>query len=316
MATTDTDNQQVQQGDGDVISILVISGRSGSGKTSVLNILEDLGYYAIDNLPLSLVPDAAFKLVRESGIVKLALGVDIRSPRADLTNFAQIYKTLKQTYGDDALKIIYVTAQEQTLVARFNATRRVHPLMAQDPDGSGTTRYNLPAAIKKEVELLEPIASCADIKIDTSKLNIHQLKDCLRDRMGIDNKIVVNLLSFGFKYGSPIDADFIFDVRILPNPHWEPNLRATTGLDKAVGEFFADYPEVEEMSDDIARFLTRWLPDFLHNNRHTVTVAIGCTGGKHRSVFIADRLQQQLAASLPKALTITAKHREKRRWES
>lgn len=319
MATTDMSNQQQIQlpkkGD-TAISILVVSGRSGSGKTSVLNILEDLGYYSIDNLPLSLVPDAAYKLVCESGIVKIALGVDIRSPRADLTNFADIYAKLKQTYGDEALKIVYVTAQEQTLVARFNATRRVHPLMAQESDGTGSTKYNLPAAIKKEVELLEPISSCADIKIDTSNLNIHQLKDRLRDHIGMDNKIIVNLLSFGFKYGSPIDADFIFDVRILPNPHWEANLRASTGLDSEVEAFFADYPEVADMTDDIAKFLTRWLPDFLHNNRHTVTVAIGCTGGKHRSVFITDKLQQRLMKALPKALTVTAKHREKRRWES
>ncbi|WP_350562081.1 RNase adapter RapZ [Psychrobacter sp. CAL346-MNA-CIBAN-0220] len=298
----------------DSISILVVSGRSGSGKTSVLNILEDLGYYSIDNLPLSLVPEAAHKLVSESSIRRIALGVDIRSPRADLSNFAVIHESLKQTYGAQTVKVIYVTAQENTLVARFNATRRVHPLMAQDAEGSGNTTYNLPAAIKKEVELLEPIASCADIKIDTSKLNIHQLKECLRDHVGADNKIVINLLSFGFKYGSPIDADFVFDVRILPNPHWNPTLRTATGLDAEVGDFFADYPEVAEMTDDIATFLSRWLPDFLHNNRHTVTVGIGCTGGKHRSVFITEQLQRRLNGNLPEGLTVVAKHREKRRW--
>lgn len=300
----------------DSLSILVVSGRSGSGKTSVLNILEDLGYYSIDNLPLSLVPNAAHKLVGESGIRRIALGVDIRTPRADLSNFATIYDSLKQTYGAQAVKVVYVTAQESTLVARFNATRRVHPLMAQDIDSDNAKHiaFNLPAAIKKEVELLEPIASHADIKIDTSNLNIHQLKDTLREHVGMDNQIVINVLSFGFKYGSPIDADFIFDVRILPNPHWNPDLRASTGLDSEVGEFFADYPEVAEMANDIGKFLSRWLPDFLHNNRHTVTVAIGCTGGKHRSVFIADNLQRSLADSLPQGLKVVAKHREKSRW--
>ncbi|TXD96887.1 RNase adapter RapZ [Psychrobacter frigidicola] len=298
----------------DSISILVISGRSGSGKTSVLNILEDLGYYSIDNLPLSLVPEAAHKLVNESGIRRIALGVDIRSPRADLSNFATIFNTLKQVYGEQTVKVIYVTAQENTLVARFNATRRVHPLMAQDAEDSLHPTYNLPAAITKEVALLEPIASCADIKIDTSKLNIHQLKERLRDHIGVENKIIINLLSFGFKYGSPIDADFVFDVRILPNPHWNPALRSATGLDTEVGEFFDDYPEVAEMTDDIAKFLQRWLPNFLHNNRHTVTVAIGCTGGKHRSVFITEQLQRVLADSLPSAITVVTKHREKRRW--
>ena len=273
----------------DSISILVVSGRSGSGKTSALNILEDLGYYSIDNLPLSLVP-------------------------ADLSNFSAIHHTLQQLYGEQTVRVIYVTAQETTLVARFNATRRVHPLMAQDGKDSLHPTYNLPSAIKKEAELLEPIARCADIKIDTSNLNIHQLKECLRDHIGAENKVTINLLSFGFKYGSPIDADFIFDVRILPNPHWNPALRIATGLDTEVSEFFGDYPEVAEMTDDIAKFLQRWLPDFLHNNRHTVTVGIGCTGGKHRSVFITEQLQRRLSASLPPALTVVAKHREKRHW--
>jgi UPF0042 nucleotide-binding protein len=298
------------------LSILVVSGRSGSGKTSVLNILEDLGYYSIDNLPLSLLPDAAHKLVNESGIHRIALGVDIRTPRADLSNFAQTHDLLKKTYGANAVQVLYVTAQESTLIARFNATRRVHPLMSQDIDSDNAKHiaFNLPAAIKKEVGLLEPIASHADIRIDTSTLNIHQLKDSLREHTGVDNQIVINLLSFGFKYGSPIDADFVFDVRILPNPHWSPELRTSTGLDAEVAAFFADYPEVAEMTDDLEKFLTRWLPDFLHNNRHTVTVAIGCTGGKHRSVFITDNLQRRLADVMPKGVKVLAKHREKSRW--
>ena len=298
----------------DRLSILVVSGRSGSGKTSVLNILEDLGYYSIDNLPLSLVPDAAQKLVCDSGIKRIALGVDIRTPRADLSNFAETHEALKQRYGEDAVTVVYVTAQEETLVARFNATRRIHPLMMQDTKGVENTAYNLPAAIEREIQLLQPIFKQADVKIDTTMLNIHQLKERLRDYVGVDNQIVINLLSFGFKYGSPIDADFVFDVRILPNPHWNPTLRAATGLDAEVADFFADYPEVSEMTEDIAKFLNRWLPDFLHNNRHTVTVAIGCTGGKHRSVFITKHLQDKLTASLPKGLTVTAKHREKHRW--
>ncbi len=304
-------NTKAPSSNDDKLSILIVSGRSGSGKTSVLNTLEDLGYYSIDNLPLSLVPAVAHKLVNESSIKRVALGVDIRSPRADLSNFAVIQKELHERYGELKVQVIYVTAQEETLVARFNATRRVHPLMAQDVEN---IKYNLPAAIKRESELLQPIASCADITIDTSKLNVHQLKERLRDQVGAENKIVINLLSFGFKYGSPIDADFVFDVRVLPNPHWNAALRSATGLDSEVEAFFADYPEVSEMSHDIATFLTRWLPDFLHNNRHTVTVAIGCTGGKHRSVFITEKLQRHLSQHLPKALTVVAKHREKIRW--
>ena len=298
----------------DKLSILVVSGRSGSGKTSVLNILEDLGFYSIDNLPLSLVPEAAQKLVCDSGIKRIALGVDIRTPRADLSNFADIHECLKEKYGEEAVTVMYVTAQEETLVARFNATRRIHPLMVLDTKSIENNVNNLPAAIEKEIQMLQPIFKHADIKIDTSMLNIHQLKERLRNYVGVDNQIVINLLSFGFKYGSPIDADFVFDVRILPNPHWNPSLRAATGLDAEVGVFFADYPEVAEMTEDIATFLNRWLPDFLHNNRHTVTVAIGCTGGKHRSVFITKHLQDRLQDSLPEGLTVMAKHREKHRW--
>ena len=301
-----------REGESRQVTILIVSGRSGSGKTSVLNILEDFGYYAIDNMPLSLLPAAIAKLVQDSGIYKVALGVDVRTPAADLSKFAQIEDELVATYGADAIKILYVTAQEAVLVARYDATRRVHPLMAQ----VDSPVYNLPNAIKKEIELLEPIASRASTKIDTSQLNIHQLKERVREHIGVDNKVTINVLSFGFKYGIPIDADFVFDVRILPNPHWKPELRAQTGLDTSVATFFAEYPEVAEMQNDIGKFLQRWLPEFLHNNRHTVTVAIGCTGGKHRSVFITQAVAESLQDSLPEGMNVAVKHREKSRWSA
>lgn len=288
------------------LQVVIVSGRSGSGKTSALNILEDFGYYTIDNLPLTLVPDAIKKLVNDSDIYKIALGVDARTPQADLSNFSQVYDKLIDDYGTSALKVLYVTAQEAVLVARFDATRRVHPLMA--------TSGNLPNAIKKEIQLLEPIATRADIKIDTSTLNIHELKDTIRNHLGIDNQVTVNILSFGFKYGSPIDADFIFDVRILPNPHWKAELRSQTGLDNEVQIFFSQYPEVEQMTTDIFEFFQRWLPSFLDNNRHTITIAIGCTGGKHRSVYIADNLGKRLSKTLPENMSIRVKHREKKYW--
>ena len=292
------------------VEVLIVSGRSGSGKTSVLNILEDLGYYVIDNMPLSLLPAAAQRLTEDSNISKLALGVDIRTLAADSANFKYIYEQLLSTYGTDKVKIIYLTAQESVLVARFAATRRVHPLMAMD-------KYeikNLPSAIKRETETLGPISSNADIIVDTSTLNIHQLKERVREYVGIDNQITVNLLSFGFKFGVPIDADFVFDVRILPNPHWNPELRVKTGKDAEVIEFFAQFPEVNDMQQDIYTFLNRWLPEFLHNNRHTVTVAIGCTGGKHRSVFVTETLFARLSQSLPYELKVMVKHREKLHW--
>lgn len=292
------------------VEVLIVSGRSGSGKTSVLNILEDLGYYVIDNMPLSLLSVAAEKLIEDGDIKKLALGVDIRTLQADSSNFNNIYEQLLTAYGANSVKILYVTAQESVLVARYAATRRVHPLMAM----SSYDVKNLPSAIKKETEVLQSIASNADITIDTSTLNIHQLKELVRESIGVDNKITVNLLSFGFKFGVPIDADFIFDVRILPNPHWNPELRVKTGQDAEVADFFAEFPEVDEMQQDIYQFLNRWLPEFLHNNRHTVTVAIGCTGGKHRSVFITEKLHARLSQSLPRELKAMIKHREKLHW--
>lgn len=310
MSVGQAETAQQSSSKSSAIEVLIVSGRSGSGKTSVLNILEDLGYYVIDNMPLSLLPAAAEKLTEDGDIKKLALGVDIRTLQADSSNFKSIYEQLMTAYGVDNVKVLYVTAQESVLVARFAATRRVHPLMAM----SSYDIKNLPSAIKKETETLHSIASNADITIDTSTLNIHQLKDLVREYIGADNKITVNLLSFGFKFGVPIDADFIFDVRILPNPHWNPELRVKTGQDSEVAEFFAEFPEVDEMQQDIYQFLNRWLPDFLHNNRHTVTVAIGCTGGKHRSVFITEKLHARLSQSIPDELKTMIKHREKAHW--
>lgn len=284
--------------------IIIVSGRSGSGKTSVLNILEDFGYYVIDNMPLSLISQAVDDLIHQD-VKKVALGIDVRAPKADLSSFETVYEHLTNKYPS-TVKILYVTAQEGVLVARFGATRRVHPLMP--------VANNLPNALAKEIELLKPIATHADIKIDTSTLNIHELKEKVRQHIGVDNVVSVNLLSFGFKHGTPIDADFVFDVRILPNPHWQENLRPQTGQDDEVKQFFANYPEVDSMADDISAFLIKWLPNFLNNNRYTVTVAIGCTGGKHRSVYITQRVGELLANHLPDNMPIIIKHREKRHW--
>lgn len=297
------------------LTLLIVSGRSGSGKTSVINTLEDFGYYAIDNLPLSLVVDVVETLQSDKLISKIAIGVDVRTPKADLSNFSKVYDDLHKKYGHKAIQIIYTTAQESTLVARFDATRRIHPLMASIHPLIENIN-NLPNALKTEAELLEPIHLHADIKIDTSDLNIHELKEVLRSELGVDNQITVNVLSFGFKHGNPIDSDFVFDVRVLPNPHWEDDLRAQTGLDNSVKEFFNRYPEVNEMAIDILTYLKRWLPEFLHTNRHTITVAIGCTGGKHRSVFISEMIAKELIDSLPKEMKVLIKHRENRRWHN
>ncbi|MDO4895094.1 RNase adapter RapZ [Moraxella sp.] len=289
-------------------SIIIVSGRSGSGKTSVLNILEDFGFYVIDNLPLSIVTETIKKLTSNDSIHKIALGVDVRAPAADLSNFPKVHDGLIACYGESAITVLYTTAAESVLVARFGATRRVHPLMATGVTG------NLPKAILSEIELLEPIASLSDIKIDTSNLNTHELKEKVRDYLGVQNQVTINLLSFGFKYGAPIDADFIFDVRVLPNPHWHIELRQQSGEDAPVQAFFAQYPEVDEMAVDIATYLNKWLPSFLQNNRHTITIGIGCTGGQHRSVYMTRLIEKRLAQSLPNQMRVVAKHREKRYW--
>lgn len=288
----------------DEVQIVIVSGRSGSGKTSILNILEDFAFYVIDNLPLALV-EQAIENLRANQIHKIALCIDIRAPKADLGGFGALYDNLNQRFAK-CVQVIYATADEGVLVARFGATRRVHPLMA--------TSHNLPNAIHQEIKLLEPIAVYADIKIDTSTLNIHELKEKVRNYLGLDNQVVVHVLSFGFKYGAPIDADFIFDVRILPNPHWQENLRKQTGKDAEVIQFFKNFTEVDKMADDIGAFLSNWLPSFLNNNRHSVTIAIGCTGGKHRSVYISERVAVYLSNHLSDKMPVLIKHREKRHW--
>lgn len=291
-------------------SIIIVSGRSGSGKTSVLHILEDCGYYVIDNLPLSLLVGAVGQLTADSHVAKIALGVDARVAEADLSDFEQVHEALVQDYGEHCVKVLYVTASESVLVARFGATRRIHPLiMTQVAD-------SLPEAIHQETALLEPIARLADVSIDTSLINTHELKVKVRDYLGLDATLTINLLSFGFKYGTPIDADFVFDVRVLPNPHWQPALRAKTGEDVAVCEFFAQFAEVGKMAGDIADFLIRWLPNFAGSNRHSVTIAIGCTGGKHRSVYVLNKVKRQLANHLADTAHIISKHRERRLWHS
>lgn len=287
--------------------IIIVSGRSGSGKTSVINTLEDFGYYCIDNLPLSLICPSVDTLSND-GVHKIALGVDIRLPNSDLSDFCGVYDALSATYGDK-VKILYTTASDAVLIARFGATRRSHPLMTGDHAVS-----NLPQALAKERDLLSLIVRLADITLDTSSLNTHELKEQIRRQLGVESEINTTILSFGFKYGVPLDADFVFDVRTLPNPHWDIALRAQTGLDLPVQTFFAKYPEIATMTDDIAHFLNKHLPAFLHNNRHMLTIAIGCTGGKHRSVFVADTLAKSLKQTLPKALNVTAKHRDKKYW--
>lgn len=295
------------------VRLLIVSGRSGSGKTAALNVLEDLGFYCIDNLPLSLLPEVSEKLICESGVTQLALGVDVRSPQSDLSQFDAVFSALKQLNGCDSAKqvsvvvdVLYLSAHENALVARFNATRRRHPLIDRVD--------SLFQALQLEGKLLAPIAYHASIKIDTSGLNIHQLRQRIQEELGVNRLITVTVMSFGFKHGNPIDADYVFDVRILPNPHWHKELKVQTGLDAEVQQFFLQHDEVADMQQDIEQFLQKWLPTFALNNRHSVLVAIGCTGGKHRSVYLTEQIGHALREQL-EGMQINIVHREQRHWD-
>lgn len=279
--------------------LLIVSGRSGSGKSSALHMLEDLGYYCIDNLPLSLLPDIVERLDREKNLDMLALGVDVRTPRSDLMQFEEIYQQL-QKYASP--EILFLNARDDVLLARFASTRRRHPL---------TDRYStLSEALHAEESLLAPIARHASLSLDTSNLNIHELQHTLSVKMGQGDRMILILQSFGYKRGVPLDADFVFDIRHLPNPHWQPDLRALTGMDKEVQDFFASHATVEDMYQDIFSFLQKWLPAFAEGHRNYLTVAVGCTGGQHRSVYMVNRLCDALKAQWP---TQTL-HRELKYW--
>lgn len=279
--------------------ILIVTGQSGSGKSSALQVLEDLGYYCIDNLPLALLPEIVGKLDQENNLEQLALGVDVRSTRADLQEFDQVYQQLEQHGSVD---IIYLSTKDQELIARFSASRRPHPL---------ANRFkSLNECIQEEKQLLLPIQLKATVQIDTSDKSVHDLKDTLLSRLGQVDNLIVILQSFGYKHGIPLDADFIFDVRHLPNPHWDIELRKYSGLDEPIQNFLSSHDKTNDMFEDLNQFLAKWLPAFAAGHRHYITVSIGCTGGQHRSVYIVDRLKKALEAKW----SIQVLHREMKHW--
>jgi len=260
--------------------LVIVSGRSGSGKTVSLHVLEDLGYYCVDNLPVDMLPGLVSRLQEDHP--RLAVSIDSRNLPSDVNILKEVITQLRRPgwHGE----IIYLDADHKSLLRRFSETRRRHPLTNDN--------VSLQEAIEKESELLRPLASMADMTIDTSELSQHQLCGLIRDRVARENSSRLQLLiqSFGFKNGMPADADFIFDVRCLPNPYWQPNLRTLNGKDVEVVQFLQEYPEVKEMVEDIIRFLDNWIPRFEADNRSYLTVGIGCTGGQHRSVYITEEL--------------------------
>ena len=282
------------------MKLLIISGRSGSGKSTVLHIMEDLGYYCIDNLPASLLPALAHRITNQTeGLPPVAVSIDARNVPSDLQQVPEIiHKLDKELLQTDS---IYLDANSETLLKRFSESRRKHPLT--------TEKIGLREAIVTETKLLEPIALLSSLTIDTSNMSLHQLRDNVKNRIVEKSDVGIALLfeSFGFKNGVPHDADVVYDVRCLPNPYWDNSLRSLTGLDQAVQSFLDSQQQVQEMFEDISTYLQKWIPRFEENNRSYITVAIGCTGGQHRSVYLCEKLGNSFTDTIK---NVQVRHRE------
>lgn len=265
--------------------LVIVSGSSGSGKSTALHVLEDVGFNCIDNLPVSLLPALVAQIqIHKDDSQRFAIGIDVRNAWQDLSIFPMMIETLKEAHLP--FRVLFLDAQTGVLIQRFSETRRKHPLSDK--------HTNLEEAIVAEQELLEPIRDTADQTIDTSHLNLHELRDLIKERVVGRHESTMAILfeSFGFKHGIPVNADMVYDTRCLPNPHWKPHLRPLTGTDQEVIEFLEEQVAVAEMYTDIEHYLTRWLPRYQANNRSYITIAIGCTGGQHRSVYLSERLQR------------------------
>lgn len=292
----------------DAMRLVIISGRSGSGKSAALNVLEDLGFYCIDNLPLGLLPALTEQAQQqkykpqaenEVSLQKLAVSIDARNVAQDMSQFPGILNSIEK--GPFKPEVLYLDANKETLMQRFSSTRRKHPLT--------NTETSLDEAIISEQDLLHPISDLADLHVDTTHLSVHELRSLIKLRIFNKQSADMALLfqSFGFKHGIPIDADLVFDVRNLPNPYWDPNLRQFTGRDPQIIEFLKNEPLVDEMLNDIRQYLDKWLPSFEQANRSYMTVSIGCTGGHHRSVFISEALTKLFSSQFE---NVQVRHRE------
>lgn len=281
--------------------LVIISGRSGSGKTTALHLLEDNGFYCIDNLPSSLFNTAIEQALLQTEIIqpKIAVSIDARSLPKQIESFPEIFERLRAKYIQ--CDLVFLDAKDEVLVSRFSETRRRHPLTSP--------ARSLSEAIEDESKLLAPIIDLATLYVDTSQLNIYQLKDFLKLRLLEEPELGAAFLveSFGFKRGIPLDADWVFDLRSLPNPYWVPELRGLKGTDQAVIDYLSSQPDVLEMKNDIFTFLQKWLPRFASTNRSYITVAIGCTGGQHRSVYMVEQIGCLLKSHLK---NVQIRHRD------
>jgi RNase adapter protein RapZ len=280
--------------------LIVVSGLSGSGKTIALRTLEDLDYYCVDNLPSALLPAfvAAVAQAQPGLHQRLAVGIDVRNRAEDLNKLPQVLAALGQQGIEHQL--IFLDARDDVLFKRYSDTRRRHPLT-----GEG---LSLSDAIARERKLMRPLSSIAERVIDTSDLNVHQLRRLIATELGMaGGPLSLMFESFAYKRGVPADADFVFDARCLPNPHWDAQLRPLSGRDAAVRKWLEDKPEVGQYLGQVRDFLDAWLPRFEAENRSYVTICVGCTGGRHRSVYLCERLAEHFRATREQVLTF---HRE------
>lgn len=281
--------------------LIIVTGMSGGGKSIVLNALEDLGFYCIDNLPVNLLHQFVRQVGEDGGqhYTKVAVGIDARNPAEDLSHFPEIMDDMKACGFE--FELVYVEAQDNILIKRYSETRRRHPLSVE--------HLSLGESIQRERILLEPLLDHASLRIDTSHTNIHQLRDFVRERVArrLSGTLSIHVMSFGFKYGTPPDADFQFDVRCLPNPYWDTSLRDYTGRDQPVIEFLERHPEVVTARDELNSFLDLWVPRYENHDRSYLTIAIGCTGGHHRSVYMVEQIAQHL---ITQDKDVLASHRD------
>ena len=278
--------------------VVVLSGLSGAGKTVALRALEDLGFYCVDNLPTALLPALVAALTGGERVPmqRIAVGVDVRS-RGDLERLPEALSQLAAAGAQ--VELVFLDSNAAVLLRRFSETRRLHPLAG---------KRSLPDAIAEERRRLRPLAAIADRVLDSSEMNVHQLRRAIATAFGAAGGGMALLFeSFAYRRGLPPDSDFVFDARCLPNPHWDPRLRPLSGKDAAVREFLDSQPLVGQFLEDIARMLDEWLPRFEGEDKGSLTVAIGCTGGRHRSVYLAERLAARFRGSREQVLTF---HRE------
>ncbi|MEM6512141.1 MAG: RNase adapter RapZ [Pseudomonadota bacterium] len=281
----------------DDMRLIIVSGLSGSGKSVALHVLEDLGFYCIDNLPAALLKSAVVDMT--SGVAPksrdLALGIDARNRPQDIEALPEILTEFRRQ--NIQVDVIFLQADDDVLLKRFSDTRRRHPL--------AEVAGELKDAIRKERALLSAVINMADLIVDSSRTSIYELADIIRERVDRRKAGVLSVLieSFGFKHGIPSDADFVFDLRTLPNPYWTLELRGLTGLDSEVSDFLEAQPNFVAMHDDILSFLQRWIPIYQKANRAYLTIALGCTGGQHRSVYMTEKLSASLKACHDPVLT-------------